>query len=148
MFLALTVADPEDATTNRIRSMDESQVIKTLRNTLDKEFQMLYRQSDANLNIIGLIRHVLVQSGGAQNLAQLDLLNDKWRDIHSPAVFAALMGISPKVRCTNRNPAPTLISQLAQTQCFANIQADWRLVTKMTQQLKLPFWGFITVGTL
>ncbi|KAG4278826.1 hypothetical protein FPRO04_06147 [Fusarium proliferatum] len=96
VFLALTVADPEDATTKRIRSMDEFQIIETLRNTLDKEFQMLYRQSDANLNIIGLIRHVLVQSGGAQNLAQLDLLNDKWRDIHSPAVFAALMGVSQK----------------------------------------------------
>ncbi|GKU22775.1 unnamed protein product [Fusarium langsethiae] len=144
LFLALSVADPHDQATQRLKGMSESQILENLRSTLHTEFKRLHRYSQISLSTIGLIRHVLVQVGGPQNLAQINLLDDKSRDIHISSVFASLMGISRKNICSTQNAIGTLIEQLLHSQAFVESHVDWLLVTKMTQRLKLPFWVFVT----
>lgn len=128
--------------------MSAPQIVETLRSTLQAVFKKLHRYSQINLGTVGLIRHVLVQVGGTQNLAQMNLLNDKCRDIHVSSVFASLMGITQNSICSGRNPIGTLTDQLLSSQAFDGLRVDWLLVTKMTQKLKLPFWVFVTVSVL
>ncbi|KAF4948047.1 hypothetical protein FSARC_13840 [Fusarium sarcochroum] len=144
VLLALSVADPHDQAARRLKRMNQSQVLEILRGTLNTEFKMLHRHSQVNLNTIGLIRHVLVQAGGPQNLAQMNLLDGDCRDVYSSSAFATLMGISGQSKYSARVPVETLIVQLSQSQTFVGLKVDWHLVTNMTQKLKLPFWMFIT----
>ncbi|KAF5231058.1 hypothetical protein FAUST_9499 [Fusarium austroamericanum] len=144
VFLALSVADPHDQAAMRLRKMNQFQVLEALRSTLDSDFKMLHRYSQVNLSTIGLIRHVLVPAGGPQNLAQTNLLDGDWRDVHSSSVIAALMGISGQSERPKQIPVESLIVQLSQSQTFAGLKVDWHLATNMTQRLKLPFWMFIT----
>lgn len=135
----------QEAAACSIRAMSPDQVIATLRRALEAEFANLHHVHQASLNNIAVIRNILVQVGGPQNDAQMDLLDINCTYAHISEILSVLMG-GPKT--AHRQTRIELIEQLSESRSFVGLHVNEELITNMTEKLKLNFWVWVAVSSL
>ncbi|CAM1503409.1 Fc.00g081850.m01.CDS01 [Cosmosporella sp. VM-42] len=137
VLLALSSMAYDDPAVVGIQRLNSSQVINLLREALRLESSTLDRKPCSRLAWVALVRFVLVQVGGPDDIIQRNMLDFDYRENAVRSDFATLLG-------SERPSMPTmhirsLVETLSRCRVFSTVSVDENLVTELMGKYQALF---------